>query len=77
MDTIKSKYAHLVGEIVAHVPKEARVSELDVYQEGISQILPFIDAIIADHLEDGSRIGVWITSKTYTNMPRMENPHYS
>ena len=56
MDTIKSKYAHLVGEIVAHVPKEARVSELDVYQEGISQILPFIDAIIADHLEDGSRI---------------------
>ena len=56
MDTIKSKYAPLVGEIIARVPKEARISELNVYQEGIGQILPFIDAIIADHLEDGSKI---------------------
>ena len=52
----RGKYAPLVGEIIARVPKEARISELNVYQEGIGQILPFIDAIIADHLEDGSKI---------------------
>ena len=56
MDTIKSKYAHLIGEIIAHVPKNAHVSEDNVYQEGISALLPYIDTIIRDYIDDCSDI---------------------
>ena len=56
MDTIKSKYAHLIGEIIAHVPKNAHVSEDTVYQEGISALLPYIDTIIRDYIDDCSDI---------------------
>jgi glycerol-3-phosphate O-acyltransferase len=55
-ETIKSKYARLVGELIARVPQEAQVSELNVYQEGIVSILPYIDTIIRDYLDDCSAI---------------------
>ncbi len=56
METIKSKYGHLVGELMTHVPQEAQVSESNVYQEGIRSILPYIDTIIDDYLDDSSSI---------------------
>ncbi len=56
METIKSRYGHLIGELMTHVPKEAQVSELNVYQEGARSILPFIDTIIDDYLDDCSSI---------------------
>jgi len=55
-ETIKSKYARLVGELIARVPQEAQVSELNVYQEGIVSILPYIDTIIRDYLDPSSAI---------------------
>jgi len=55
-ETIKSKYARLVGELIARVPQEAQVSELNVYQEGIVSVLPYIDTIIRDYLDDSSAI---------------------
>jgi hypothetical protein len=55
-ETIKSKYARLVGELIARVPQEAQVSEINVYQEGIASILPYIDTIIRDYLDDCSAI---------------------
>ncbi len=55
-ETIKSTYAHLVGELIARVPQEAQVSERNVYQEGISSILPYIDTIIRDYLDASSAI---------------------
>ncbi len=56
METIKGKYGHLIAELMAHVPQEARVSEHNVYQEGIRSVLPFIDTIISDYLDDCSTI---------------------
>lgn len=56
MDTIKSRYAHLVAQLLTHVPQESHVSESNVYQEGIREILPFIDTIIVDYLDAGSVI---------------------
>lgn len=55
-ETIKSKYARLVGELIAMVPQEAQVSEINVYQEGIVSILPYIDTIIRDYLDASSAI---------------------
>lgn len=55
-ETIKSKYARLVGELIARVPQEAQVSELNVYQEGIVSVLPYIDTIIRDYLDPSSAI---------------------
>ncbi len=56
METIKSRYAPLITELIAQVPREAQVSELNVYQEGITSILPHIDTIIRDYLDDCSTI---------------------
>jgi len=56
METIKSRYARLIGELIAHVPQETQVSELNVYQEGIVSILPYIDTIIGDYLDACSTI---------------------
>jgi len=56
METIKSSYARLVGELIARVPQEAQVSERNVYQEGIPSILPYIDTIIRDYLDASSAI---------------------
>ncbi|GAB6276085.1 MAG: 1-acyl-sn-glycerol-3-phosphate acyltransferase [Rectinema sp.] len=56
METIKSRYAPFITELIAHVPREAQVSELNVYQEGIASILPYIDTIIRDYLDDCSTI---------------------
>jgi hypothetical protein len=56
METIKSRYAPFITELIAHVPREAQVSELNVYQEGIASILPYIDTIIHDYLDDCSTI---------------------
>ncbi len=56
METIKSRYAPLITELIAQVPREAQVSELNVYQEGIASILPYIDTIIHDYLDDCSTI---------------------
>lgn len=55
-ETIKSTYAHLVGELIARVPQEPQVSERNVYQEGIPSILPYIDTIIRDYLDASSAI---------------------
>lgn len=56
METIKSQYGNFVGELISRVPKEAQVSELNVYEEGISSILPYIDTIIHDYLDECSAI---------------------
>ncbi len=44
----------LVGELIAGCTG-AQVSELNVYQEGIVSILPYIDTIIRDYLDDCSQ----------------------
>jgi len=56
METIKSSYARLVGELIARVPQEPQVSERNVYQEGIPSLLPYIDTIIRDYLDASSAI---------------------
>jgi glycerol-3-phosphate O-acyltransferase len=56
METIKSRYGRLIGELIAQVPQDTQVSEFNVYQEGIASILPYIDTIIHDYLDDCSTI---------------------
>lgn len=83
MDTIKSKYAHLIGEILAHVPQDTHVSEDNVYQQGISQLLPYIDRIIEDYIDDCSDIeGIENLASLYAHAKRGESclilmEHYS
>jgi|GEM_PF-7049670 len=83
MDTIKSKYAHLIGEIIAHVPKNAHVSEENVYQQGIAALLPYIDTIIHDYIDDCSDIeGIENLASLHAHAKRGESclllmEHYS
>lgn len=56
MDTIRNRYPDLIRRLVREIPPEGPVTEDKVYQEGISAALPFLDTIIKDYLEDGSKI---------------------
>jgi glycerol-3-phosphate O-acyltransferase len=83
MDTIKSKYAHLISEIIAHVPQNTHVSEENVYQQGIVAILPYIDTIIHDYIDDCSDIeGIENLASLHAHAKRSESclmlmEHYS
>jgi len=56
MEPISARYKDTILNMLSHSKGGMNVSAEQVYQEGNKAILPFIDAIIAEHLEPGSGI---------------------
>ena len=56
MESIRDKYAALVGAMMSKLKGDSTVSEETVFQEGVPSLLPSIDTILQDHLLPGSGI---------------------
>lgn len=56
MDSIAERYGALLREMVSKMNRHAEVSDKDVFQPGLSDLLPYIDTILEDHFLPGSGI---------------------
>ncbi len=56
MDSIRDRYLPLLTRMMTKISEQKQVSDKDVYQEGSTELLPFIDQILEDHLLPGSGI---------------------
>lgn len=56
MNSIMDRYRSLLGRMLSGAKDQKPLSDLDVYQEGESGLLPYVDQIVKDHLLPGSGI---------------------
>ncbi|TFG83076.1 MAG: 1-acyl-sn-glycerol-3-phosphate acyltransferase [Spirochaetales bacterium] len=56
MEAISARYKDTIMQMIKHSNQGMTVTSENVYQESNTQILPFIDTIIAENLEPGSEI---------------------
>lgn len=56
MDSIRDRYMPLISRMMSSINAQTLVSDKDVYQEGLTSLLPSIDIIVKDHLLPGSAI---------------------
>jgi glycerol-3-phosphate O-acyltransferase len=56
MNSIKERYMSLLSKMMSGAKEQKPLSDLDVYQEGETELLPYVDQIVKDHLLPGSGI---------------------
>jgi hypothetical protein len=56
MDSIRDQYMPLIVRMMTSIREQKPLSDKDVYQEGNTEILPFIDKIVEEHLLPGSGV---------------------
>ncbi|MCX7027269.1 MAG: 1-acyl-sn-glycerol-3-phosphate acyltransferase [Spirochaetes bacterium] len=56
MNSIKERYTHLLIRMMSGAKQQKTLSDQDVYQEGETELLPYVDQIVRDHLLPGSGI---------------------
>ena len=56
MNSIRERYTQLLKRMMSGAREQKPLSDGDVYQEGESGLLPYVDQIVKDHLISGSTI---------------------
>jgi hypothetical protein len=56
MNSIRERYTNLLKRMMSGAREQKPLSDMDVYQEGESGLLPYVDQIVKDHLLPGSSI---------------------